>query len=116
MPIRVGLENPENTEQVVGVYTLQNGSICGSAGNRRAWGDFTHIMNPKTLDSQREILAVWVIAKTALLADSLATCLFFTKANLLLKNYDFEYVLVRNDYSIEKSENFSGELFIKNNF
>ena len=112
-PIRVGLENPENTEQVIGVYTLQNGSICGSAGNRRAWGDFTHIMNPKTLTSQKNILAVWVIAKTTFLADSLATCLFFVSAKKLADYYDFEYVLVRSDFSVEKSRNFSGELFFK---
>ena len=110
-PIRVGLENPENAEQVIGVYTLQNGSICGSAGNRRAWGDFTHIMNPKTLSSQKNVLAIWTVARKALLADSLATCLFFVKASTLRQNYDFEYILIKNDYSIEKSIGFSGELF-----
>ena len=112
-PIRVGLENPENIKQVVGIYQLQNGSICGSAGNRRAWGNFTHIMNPKTLTSQKEIIAVWVIAKTALLADSLATCLFFVPASTLDKIYSFEYVLIHNNFSIEKSENFSGEMFVR---
>jgi len=111
-PIRVGLENPENINQVVGVYTLLNGSICGSAGNRRAWGDFTHIMNPKTLSSQKNISAVWVTAETALLADSLATCLFFVPAETLLDFYKFEYVLIKNDHSIEKSDGFLGELFL----
>ncbi|MDR3519924.1 MAG: FAD:protein FMN transferase [Candidatus Pacebacteria bacterium] len=109
--IRVGLENPENINQVVGVYTLQNRSICGSAGNRRTWGDFTHIMNPKTLSSQKNILAVWVVAETALLADSLATCLFFVEADTLKNFYKFEYILIRNDLSVEKSTNNSLELF-----
>ena len=110
-PVRVGLENPDNISQVIGVYTLGNGSICGSAGNRRAWGDFTHIINPKTLVSPRDILATWVIADTALLADALATCLFFVSTDALAGTYDFEYVLVRSDHSIEKSTNFSGEIF-----
>jgi thiamine biosynthesis lipoprotein len=109
--IRVGLENPENTEQVVGVYTLQNKSICGSAGNRRAWNNFTHIINPKTLVSPTEIVAVWVIAETGLLADALATCLFFVPAATLTDKYDFEYVLIKKDKSIEKSANFKGEMF-----
>ncbi len=109
--IRVGLENPENTSQVVGVYTLGSGSICGSAGNRRAWGEFTHIINPKTLSSHGDIVAVWVIADTALLADCLATCLFFVPAEIL-SLYNFEYVLIRKDHSFEKSANFKGELFI----
>ena len=112
-PIRVGLENPEDINQVIGVYTLQNRSICGSAGNRRTWGEFTHIMNPKTRLSQKNILAVWVIADTALLADSLATCLFFIKAETLVNFYKFEYILIKNDFSIEQSDNFSGEMFRK---
>ncbi len=111
-PIRVGLENPENTKEVVGVYTLQNGSICGSAGNRRAWGSFTHIINPQTLSSPKEILAVWVSSKTALLADALATCLFFVPARILTDAYKFEYMIVRSDHSMEKSPNFSDEVFI----
>lgn len=109
--IRVGLENPNDINQVIGVYPLQNGSICGSAHNRRSWGNFTHIMNPKTLNSPKDILAVWVIAKTAILADSLATCLFFVESSTLFDIYEFEYVLIRSDYSIEKSDNFAGEIF-----
>jgi thiamine biosynthesis lipoprotein len=112
-PIRVGLENPDNINQVVGIYPLKNGSICGSAGNRRAWENFTHIMNPKTLTSQKGILAVWVVAKTALLADALATCLFFVPAYTLADTYEFEYILIKNDHSIEKSDNFQGEIFVK---
>lgn len=109
--IRVGLENPENIEQVIGICELQNQSICGSAGNRRAWNNFNHIMNPKTLDSVKDIVAVWVIAETALLADALATCLFFVEAQTLSNIYKFEYILIRNDHSIEKSVNFAGEIF-----
>jgi len=111
-PIRVGLENPTNLSQVIGVYSLQNGSICGSAGNRRAWGNFTHIMNPKTLSSPRNILALWVVADSALLADSLATCLFFVPASIIKKVYNFEYLILHRDLVLEKSEGFSGEMFI----
>ncbi len=110
-PIRIGLENPEDNTQAIGIYPLQNRSICGSAGNRRKWGTFTHIMNPKTLVSPTEIMAVWVIADTAMVADALATCLFFVPADSLNDAYDFEYILIRSDRSIEKSGNFGGEMF-----
>lgn len=109
--IRVGLENPSDLEQVVGVYPLKNKSLCGSAGNRRAWGDFTHIINPETKTSPTEIVAVWTIAHSTIVADILATALFFVPASVLTDGYDFEYVLVRSDGSIEKSASFSGELF-----
>jgi len=111
-PLRVGLENPDNFEQVIGVCELKQGSICGSAGNRRVWGDFNHIMNPKTLTSAKDIVAVWVVADTALLADALTTCLFFVPASTLIDAYKFEYVLVRSDHSVEKSAGFPGEVFV----
>jgi len=111
-PIRIGLEDPENKEKVVGVGILQNASICGSAGNRRKWGDFTHIINPMTLASPTDTIAVWVVAETALLADALATCLFFVPAGKLAEAYTFEYVIVYRDRSLEKSANFQGEIFV----
>ena len=110
-PIRIGLENPENTKEIVGVYTFQNKSIAGSAGNRRVWGDFTHIVNPKTLAPERDIIAVWVVAESGLLSDMLATCLFFVRADVLNDKYDFEYMLIKKDHSFEKSDNFSAEIF-----
>ncbi len=115
LPIRIGLENPTNKDQVVGVFPLINAAICGSAGNRRKWGNFNHIMNPKTLSSAKDILAVWVVAREALVADALTTCLFFVQAQELIKRlsgkYDFEYILIRNDLSFEQSDGFSAEIF-----
>ena len=110
-PLRVGLEDPADDKKVVGVCTLSGGSICGSAGNRRKWGRFTHIMNPQTLSSPTDILAVWVTANTALIADGLTTCLFFVPPTVLADAYQFEYVIVRNDRSVEVSPGFSGEIF-----
>lgn len=109
--LRVGLEHPENPKQVIGVATIENQSICGSAGNRRRWDKFHHVINPKTLTSPQNILAIWVTAKTALVADGIATALFFVKAERLLADFQFEYLIVFQDYTIEKSPNFSAELF-----
>lgn len=104
-PIRVGLEHPHDFAQVIGVVELQNKSLCGSAGSRRKWRTFNHIMNPITTDSVRDIVAVWVIADTTILADAIATCLFLVPAHTLT-GYAFEYLLVRDDMSVEKSELF----------
>ena len=110
--VRIGLENPRQFDEVIGVYTLGNGSLCGSAHNRRSWGDFTHIINPATLSSPKEIVAVWVYAQSALLADSIATCLFFVSPKKLQGIYDFEYLIMRDNNLIEKSSGFSAEIFI----
>jgi len=110
-PLRVGLENPENSNEVVGVAEVINCSICGSSGNRRVWEKYHHIMDPDTIESPRHILGLWVVAKSTYLADGLATALFFVEPELLLKKYDFEYVILYADHSLKKSEKFPGQLF-----
>lgn len=112
-PLRVGLESPQNTKQVIGVIPIQNQSICASAGNRRKWGNFHHIINPKTLEPVTTILSAWIVADTALLADGLATAIFFTSPKKLQKYYNFEYLLLFPDFRIEKSAGFHAELFTK---
>ncbi|HTK33095.1 MAG TPA: FAD:protein FMN transferase [Candidatus Paceibacterota bacterium] len=109
---RIGLEDPMDTTKAIGIYTLKNGSICGSSGNRRAWGTFTHIMNPKTLESATKIAAVWVAAPTALIADALTTCLFFVPPETLFSLYHFEYCIMYKDRTFIQSDGFGAELFL----
>ena len=111
-PVRIGLEDPDDATTVIGVGIIKDASICGSAGNRRKWAGFTHIINPATLASPTEIIAVWVVADAALTADALATCLFFVPASKLSGAYKFEYFIMHSDRSFERSEDFQGEIFI----
>ena len=108
----VGLEHPIDSSRIIGVAHIQNQSLCGSAGNRRSWGKFHHIINPKTLESPREILAIWTIAETTLLADAMTTALFFTDASVLQTEYQFEYLIMYADFSIKKSDTFSVDIYI----
>lgn len=110
-PIRIGLENPHNTDQAIGVVTLRGGSICASAGSRRAWGPFHHIINPQTLSSPNTIAATWVTAQEAIVADALSTCLFLVPAKSLTAHFSFEYLILFSDNTIEKSSGFAAELF-----
>ena len=43
-PLRMGLEHPNNPQQVIGIHTMEEGSICCSAGNTRAWQGFPQII------------------------------------------------------------------------
>ncbi|HSX36345.1 MAG TPA: FAD:protein FMN transferase [Patescibacteria group bacterium] len=110
-PLRVGLEHPTDPGQAIGVATLSRGALCGSAGNRRAWGVYHHIMNPKTLRPVVDIQAVWVAAADAMTADGLATALFFMPPAALLLHFSFAYCLVHADNSVECSADFPAELF-----
>ena len=109
--IKIGLEHPKDINQVIGVVELLNESICGSSTNRRSWGRFHHILNPRTRTPEANILSVWVIAKTALLADGLTTTLFFVDPEKLKKEFNFEYLILYPDFTIKKSANFSAELY-----
>lgn len=109
--LRIGLEHPQDFSKVIGIATIENQSLCGSAGNRRAWGEFHHIINPHTLSSPRNILATWTVAKTTLLADAMATCLFFTPPEKLLKYYSFDYLVMSANGSVKSSSSFPAEIF-----
>lgn len=110
---RVGLEDPADFSRVVGVMEITKGSVCASAGSRRKWAGFHHIMNPYILTSPEHILGTWAHAKTTLLADALASCLFFVESKILREKFDFAYAILFADRHLEVSPNFTGEIFAK---
>lgn len=112
-PLRVGLENPLDMSQAIGIATIANTSLCASSGSRRTWGNFHHIIDPRTLGSPQKIVATWVIAEKTIVADALATCLFLVSPNTLLPHFSFEYLILFADSSFEKSTHFPAELFLK---
>lgn len=109
--IRIGLENSTNLDEVIGIVNIKNKSICGSSGNRRVWQNFNHIINPKTLSSPKDILAVWTTSDTTLIADAMSTCLFFVKPEIIRDYYNFEYLIVYSDKTYKKSDDFGAEMF-----
>jgi len=109
--LAVGLEHPEDLESVIGVAKLTNKSLCGSAGNRRKWANYNHVINPETLTSPKDILAIWTLADDTLTADILTTALSFVSPSVLQKHFKFDYLMFRADHTIEKSSGFDAEVF-----
>lgn len=109
--LEVALENPHDPSIAIGTVTLGNASLCGSAGNRRAWGNYHHVIDPDSVTSPRHIAALWVRASTTLLADAMTTALYFVSPDMLRARYTFEYLILYSDNSIEQSEGFGAELF-----
>jgi thiamine biosynthesis lipoprotein len=109
--LRVGLEHPLDPTRAIGVVEVANASICGSATNRRKWGSMHHIMDPITVGPVRNISATWAIADTALVADGLATALFFVPPEALSGTFQFEYVIMYTDGSVRWSDSLPGEVF-----
>jgi thiamine biosynthesis lipoprotein len=108
---KIGLEDPENFNRVIGVVQIKNQSLCASAGNRRKWDKYTHIINPKSLESPKDILATWVVADEAVVADAVATCLFFVSPEDLVSQFKFEHLILYADRSVNMSNNFPAQLF-----
>ena len=59
-PFRVGLENPDQLDEVIGVATICNQSICGSAGNRRRWQGRDRGNKPHYRSAETEISGAYL--------------------------------------------------------
>ncbi|MDQ5919381.1 MAG: FAD:protein transferase [Patescibacteria group bacterium] len=108
---RVGLEHPEDASQVIGVVELRNQALCGSSGNRRRWRTYHHIIDPFTQTSPNMLLASWVKADTAVMADGLATALFLTDPARLQAMWAFEYACLTPEHQLIRSSGFGGEVY-----
>jgi thiamine biosynthesis lipoprotein len=126
-PVRVGLEHPFDPSLAIGVYELSNGALCASAPGRRAWGTalhpgLHHILDGISGEPTTKVAATWAAASTGLVADGLATALFFTPGAELEAAFGagqsgpatethFQYVRMFPDSTVEQSPDFRGELF-----
>ena len=69
------------------------------------------MVDPETGEPAKEIIATWVLADSTMLADGLATALFFTKPELLKKQYTYEYMRIHADGKIDFSNAFKNTLY-----
>jgi FAD:protein FMN transferase len=112
--LRIGLEHPFSPGQVIGVVNLRDRALCASAVNRRAWGHgLHHVLDARTGIPVRDVVASWVVADSALLADGLATALFFVPARRLAEAFNFTYVRMYSNGRAEMSPTFDGEIFTR---
>lgn len=110
-PLRVALEHPLDARKAVGVAVLGDGALCASASNRRAWPGAHHLIDALTGAPTRRVLATWVVASSCLVADGVATALFFGEPKRLTREFDFEWVRMLEGGSLEHSSGFDGEIF-----
>jgi thiamine biosynthesis lipoprotein len=109
--VNVGLENPFDTAEVIGIATIGNQSLCASAGTKRVWRQFHHILDPDSLRSVQSVAATWVLADDVLTADGLATALFFASPEALQAVCNFSYALLAHDGSLHYAPDFPVKLF-----
>lgn len=103
-PERIALEHPYDPSRAVGVWQLTTGALCASAVNRRAWGEgLHHVLDARTGEPMRQVAATWALAPTAMLADALATALFFDGGAELAHRRGVEWVRMTTSGRLEWS-------------
>ncbi|NKX54544.1 FAD:protein FMN transferase [Arthrobacter sp. E918] len=114
-PVRVALEHPYDSSRAVGVLELADQAVAASAANRRAWGDgLHHVLDAHTGQAVETVVASWATAASALVADGVATGLFFASPAELAQEpclSGFSCVRIFSDGRAEYWGTLKGELF-----
>ncbi|KJL49214.1 ApbE family protein [Microbacterium hydrocarbonoxydans] len=110
--VRTALEHPFDATKAIGVVELQDAALCGSAINRRAWGDgLHHVLDARTGRPVRTWAATWALGAQAMRADAIATALFFDGGPALAADWGVEWVRMTTDGKVERSAGWTGQLF-----
>jgi len=109
---RVGLENPANPARAVGVAEIGTGSLAASGTNRRRWAkNLHHVVNGITGVPTTGVLASWVVAEQAMIADGVATALLVCNPEPFAEAFDIEWVTMSDNGVVRHSPHFPGEVF-----
>lgn len=113
---RVALEHPHDPSRAIGVWEVSRGALCASAVNRRAWaghdgGGLHHVLDARTGEPVRTIVATWAVADDAMTADAAATALFFAGGDAFAAAHGAEWVRMTSAGRVEWSHGSTAELF-----
>lgn len=110
----IALEHPYDPTRAIGVWQVADAALCASAINRRAWGDgLHHVLDARTGEPVRTIVATWAVADDAMTADAIATALFFDGGPRLAHEWGVQWVRMTTDGRVEWSPACGAELFLR---
>ncbi|MFT4134884.1 FAD:protein FMN transferase [Microbacterium sp.] len=110
---RIGLEHPFDPTRAVGVWEVRDAALCASATNRRVWGEgLHHVLDARTGHPVRTIAATWAVAESAMVADAVATALFFDGGAAFAHARGVPWVRMTSDGRLEWSPGCAAELFV----
>lgn len=111
-PIRVALEHPYDQTKAIGVATVQDGALCGSAVNRRAWGDgLHHVLDARTGMPVDTVAATWAFSPETMRADAISTALFFPGGAELADHWGVAWLRMFTDGRAQRSADAGVQLF-----
>ncbi len=106
--IELGLEHPYDQSKVIGTTKITKGALAVSSIVKRRWNTGQqfqhHIIDPATQQSSNnDIVASYIKAEAALIADTMATCLIIKPElqNHLTKMFDLKVILLTKNQILE---------------
>lgn len=114
---RIGLEHPYDPTKAIGIWQVDDGALCASAVNRRAWpgaegAGLHHVLDARTGQPVRTIAATWAAAASAMTADAAATALFFRGGERFAADHGVAWVRMSTHGRVEWSPGCTAELFL----
>ncbi|MBP9728197.1 MAG: FAD:protein FMN transferase [Candidatus Moranbacteria bacterium] len=115
---RVALEWPGRPDTAFGVVELQYQGIAVSDTTKRRWGQgkgaWHHIIDPEKKQPIESVVGATAVAPTAFAADCMTSGLFLSdpgRYGALAEDLGAQFVVFRNDGTVQKSPDWQGELF-----
>lgn len=114
----IALEHPYDPTRAIGVWQITDAALCASATQRRAWpgteggGGLHHVIDARTGEPVRTIVATWASAADAMTADAAATALFFEGGPRFAHAHGASWVRMTTDGRVEWSSDSKAELFL----
>ncbi|ODG94060.1 MULTISPECIES: FAD:protein FMN transferase [Bacillaceae] len=103
---KIGIQHPQNKENIIHTLEISNMAICTSGSYERKSGlkpGIHHIINPKNKKSPTELISCSIIAPYAMMADAFSTTCFLMgrkKGLTLLEEVGLEGILISSDLQI----------------
>ena len=111
---RVGLQNPDKSEEAVTIMNIQDVAVATSGNYERYFSDeakVSHIADPRTGYPSGNLISSTVIAETAMDADALATSVFILGEEegiaMVEELEGVECLIITNNKAIIRSSGFS---------
>lgn len=112
---KIFLEHPDDNTKTIGYVMLKDQAIASSSANKRNWGKYHHLINPKIgKPSNSDIKSLFVIATKAIDADAYATALFvmgYKKAKQTALKENLQVLIITKDDKLYQSKEFNATLY-----
>jgi FAD:protein FMN transferase len=111
---RIALEWPGKPDTAFGIVELQHQGVAVSDSFKRRWKNWHHIIDPHARKPITAIIGCAALAPTAFAADQMTSGLFLSgkeRYHDISSALGAEFVVFKQDGSVEVSQNWPGELF-----